>query len=82
MASTASTYDCAHGPRLAVPAIRAIPAQYPISRFMRDQDDNVIGDMRITAVTIARRYDEWMNIEGLVRVRLLAARRCPCRAGS
>ena len=48
---------------------------------MRDQDDNVIGDMRITAVTIARRYDEWMNIEGLVRVRLLAARRCPCHLG-
>ena len=67
-------YYYAPGPRLGV------PAQYTISKFMRDKDDNVIGETAIAAEPIGARYDELMVNEGLATVPLPASKAWSCEA--
>lgn len=67
-------YYYAPGPRLGV------PAQYTIHKFMRDKDDNVIGEMAIAAEPIGARYDELMANEGLVTVPLPDSKKWTCEA--
>jgi hypothetical protein len=62
-------YYYAPGPRLGV------PAQYTISKFMRDKDDNVIGEMAVAAEPIGARYNELMANEGLETVPMPASKK-------
>lgn len=57
---------------------KGVPAQYTINKFMRDKNDNVIGEMTIASEPIGARYDELMKNEGLESIELPSNKKWNC----